>query len=174
MKICAPDYTRTNGLYMKAMPDKDSAAALRDLLLHSHPPFGAEYIEESLHVTLMCSSAAPDLKYLPFSKIDIRARPYTASYWAGGSDAGYVVLLVNSLPFTRLHNRMAQAGLAHKYGIYIPHITVGMRVGDCGCRVLFWLEQINLQLPDLPELVFNRLVVTDNQVPLAKTIPTDR
>lgn len=168
MIIRAPDYTRTNGIYMKFMPSADSAAALRQLLLTSHPPFGAEYIETSLHVTLMCSAATPDLRYMPFSKKNISARPYTASYWSGGSDAGYVVLLINSVPFTRVHNRLRKTGLIHKYGMYIPHITVGMRVGEAGSRVLFWLEQINLKLPTLPALVFDQLVITDNVVQSCK------
>lgn len=164
MKVCDTYYTGSKGVYAKAIPSYRSSHVLEEIIYHTNPPFDTHGVPYNSHVTLMCSNDLPRTVKLNYPKESIVSRITKIEHWCN-NHVGYAVALLDSTQtLMHIHRLFQQVGAVHKYGSYIPHLTLGMDIGPPTPLLRNWINRVNVYLRQTSQIiVLNRLLIRDNK-----------
>ena len=143
------DMTRLTGngtTYACAVPTSETVSRLLRMVDGTLPPFDPAELRDEAHCTLVYSKQAgidPVGLDVGPGQLSLSASMVRVEYWAGHNGAGYVVLKLASPDLSALHKRFLAAGAKHSFDDYVPHLTIGAKVGPKTLEMEDWLKRIN-------------------------------
>ena len=120
-----PGYSGKQGLYSQVSVLPDSLEKIFDFVDKAI----FDRVDENLHSSVMSSEKALPLhKAKSHPEIVHDAKAVKLEWWSGHDNAGYLVLLLDSLSLKEEHDRLKKLGCIHSFPDYTPHITIMQNV----------------------------------------------
>lgn len=116
-------YTGEVGCFVSVEPDVDSRMKLTEWIAR----LGYELdplSEARLHCTVMQSREGAPLSYSIDPSTRFVSRLKNFEFWEGHDNAGYLVATLQSTDLTARHHYWVAAGADHRFGAYVPHVTL--------------------------------------------------
>lgn len=153
-----------SGIFVKANPTLPSIQKVQKELIQLETilPFTDDW-----HCTIIYAKTSLSNVNLPY--IDKHQRfeavGYELVFWEGHDKEGYVVLKLDSVDLTRVHNQFRDVGIEPTFKDYQPHLTLIHPVSEPE-KLKDYIEQYNKILNDYPlelEFYYSGYTIMDDE-----------